>query len=603
MKVNPRLYYDQRVQNLEQKRLRLKRTDNLYLTAKLIIFFAGIACIYEWFANKSGIAGVVSPLLVILFIAALVRHEDIIRSSKKISRLLLINRGEIDALNNLFSNGIDGAQFADLEHAYTSDLDIFGHHSLFHLVNRAGTSLGQSRLVEWFSRAADKETITGRQAGIEELSTMVQLRQEVQTSGLDVTDSSEKLELLKRFLQSRNLVLDRNWVLFLITVLPILSVTAIALLFVFSIPGWIPLSMFVLSLVINMKWNGRVSQLFSQVSKSTNTLKMYAFILAEIEAGSFQSQPLVEIKKQISVNKTTASFQIKQLASLVSWFDLRASGTVHFFVNNLLFWDLHCIRHIEKWRSRVADHIPAWFSCIAEFEAFGSLANLRFNQPDWNMPDIVDGKVSLKSDKLGHPLIPEAERINNSYTIEADSNAAIHIITGPNMAGKSTFLRTVGINMVLAQCGAPVPAASMTLTPVQVITSMKVSDSLDKHLSLFYAELQRLRKVLNVVTENNNSFFLIDEMLKGTNEADRQRGSIALIKQLIRKGAVGIVATHDLELTNLAREFPQQVKNFHFDGNIRDDKLIFDYILKSDICRSFNALILMKKIGIDIDQA
>jgi DNA mismatch repair ATPase MutS len=230
-------------------------------------------------------------------------------------------------------------------------------------------------------------------------------------------------------------------------------------------------------------------------------------------------------------------------------------------------------------------------------EALSGLANCAFNHPAWAFPLIRDDGFCFKATGLGHPLIPDSGRIVNDYMVAAAGS--IDVLTGPNMAGKSTFLRTIGVNAVLAFAGGPVCARSLEISPFGLITSMKSSDSLDKHMSLFYAELLRLKLILDETREGRPSFFLIDEMLRGTNALDRHKGSLAMIRRLLKEGATGIVATHDLGLTALAREDPRIV-NHHFDSAIEDGTLVFDFKIKPGVCESFNALILMKKIGLDV---
>jgi DNA mismatch repair ATPase MutS len=286
---------------------------------------------------------------------------------------------------------------------------------------------------------------------------------------------------------------------------------------------------------------------------------------------------------------------------------------LHPLLNNTVFWDLHCMYKIEKWRKETAAQVKDWFDVIGEFEALSGFACLKFNNPDWVMPEVSadDGSFRLEAIALGHPLIPREERVCNDILFGGAGMGSMAIITGPNMAGKSTFLRTVGVNIITALAGAPVCAAGFKISPVKLFTSMQTSDSLDKHLSLFYAELQRLKMVIDGIMGKEPVFFLIDEMLKGTNALDRQKGAIALLKQLMRSRANGVTATHDLQLTKLDNPdewekagdvFPHgiQVANYHFDGYIEDDRLLFDYKLKQGICDSFNALVLMKKMGIDL---
>jgi DNA mismatch repair ATPase MutS len=293
-----------------------------------------------------------------------------------------------------------------------------------------------------------------------------------------------------------------------------------------------------------------------------------------------------------------ASAYIRKLSSLVGYLELRRNPFFHPLFNTLFFWDLHWTYRLEKWKAKIAPCMPGWFDSIGRFEALSSLANLSFNHPAWAMPEISSADFIFRAKNLGHLLIPDDQRVGND--IEMDGKGKIWVITGPNMSGKSTLLKTVGVNMVLALAGAPACADKCVLSPIKLYTNLKVSDSLDKNLSLFYAELQRLKMVIDGVAEHGKVFFLVDEMLKGTNALDRQAGAIALLKQLAASETNGFVATHDLELTKLEKDFPDKITNYHFEGYIEGDKLLFDYKLKGGECKSFNALILMRKMGIDV---
>jgi DNA mismatch repair ATPase MutS len=375
------------------------------------------------------------------------------------------------------------------------------------------------------------------------------------------------------------------------------TITLMVLMF-FGLPWWIPLISLSVQILINRYCTKKHSRIFTLTSRLSTILKAYSKILAEIESSEFAGRELCDMKKKLVYERKSASLHIRRLSLIMSLFELRRNELLHPVFNSVLLWDLHCVYRIEKWKHKLSSQIEKWLGVIGRFEALTSLACLHFNYPDWSFPKIQAGSFLLEAKELGHFLIHPEERVDNDIFLKDEGN--IMIITGPNMAGKSTFLKTVGVNLVLAFCGGPVCAREFVVTPVKIYTSMKVSDSLDKNLSLFYAELQRLKMVLDGIKRKEKVFFLLDEMLKGTNALDRQMGALALLKQLVRLKANGLVATHDLELTKLEKEYPDKVKNFHFDGYVEGDKLLFDYKIKEGRCESFNALLLMKKIGIDI---
>lgn len=268
-------------------------------------------------------------------------------------------------------------------------------------------------------------------------------------------------------------------------------------------------------------------------------------------------------------------------------------------LNGFLLWDLQCILRLEQWKKANADLVPGWFGILGKFEALNSLANFKFNHPESVFPEIAGGNMILHAEFLGHPLIPTGENIRNSLKISRPGE--FMLITGSNMAGKSTFLRTVGVNLVLAGAGAPVLAEQMTWNPLKLLTSMRVWDSLSNRESTFYVELKRLRMILEAIRSGGPVMVLLDEILTGTNSRDKHFGSEMFIRQLIREGASGLVATHDLELGKLEQEFPDKVLNYCFEVQIEKEEFRYDYKLRRGICKTLNATELMKKMGVSLD--
>lgn len=539
----------------------------------------------------------------VLFIVTAILHENVIRQQKNLRTLRAINETELGFLQFQFPTGVDtGEEFKSSQHNYSADMDIFGDKGIFHYLNRAVTAMGKQTVAQNLQTPAPVSQIQQRQAAVQELAPLVDLRQTIAAHGLFIDDSSAKLEGLNRFMQEPYTLWGKRGIWVLLYWLPLITLTA-ALLIAFHVPYIIFLSLVLVQVGVNKKYFSSISRLYKLTAKSHKILKAYSRIMSEIEKGRFVSPLLNQLQQELSahldgVHQQAASICIQRLSTLLDYSDSRR-GMFHFIPANTLLWDLHCMYHIEKWRLHTAAHVPRWFAVIGEFEMLTSLATLQFNNPAWVMPRLNPPPFSLQATELGHPLIPPQERVSNDVTLSATcqntmEEGCMMVVTGPNMAGKSTFLRAVGVNIVLALAGGPVCATRFEITPVKLYTSMLASDSLDKHLSLFYAELQRLKMILDGIAAGDPVFFMIDEMLKGTNALDRQKGAIALLKQLEKHHANGIVATHDLELTKLTNA------NYHFDGYIEEDKLLFDYRLKTGTCQSFNALVLMKNMGIDV---
>jgi DNA mismatch repair ATPase MutS len=293
-----------------------------------------------------------------------------------------------------------------------------------------------------------------------------------------------------------------------------------------------------------------------------------------------------------------ASERIRMLSRLVNRLDSRLNVLVSVPLNLLFFTDIHFCLALEQWKREHAEKVPAWFSAMSEFEVLASLANMAFNNPDWVFPVVVDEYFVFRAEMMGHPLIPVSRRVSNDFSSSGPGKAIL--VTGSNMSGKSTFLRTCGINTVLALAGAPACALSFVVSHVRVHSSMRISDSLEDNISSFYAELRRLRSIISGAEQNGEMFLLLDEILRGTNSDDRYTGSVALIKQLTGYGSVAMVATHDLRLAQLTGEMPGRIENYHFDVKVSGEELFFDYKLTPGVCSSFNASLLMKKMGIKV---
>jgi hypothetical protein len=605
---NPETVYKERIELVDEEIKELKKKDTSLSTIKLALVVAAFFFLFTFLSKDPGLAGSIFAILFILFVTAVVIHETILRKIKSRQTLKGINEREIGMLSHDFTpaaetdNEMDGTEFKNPDHGYTSDLDIFGNKSVFHYINRTVTAMGHKALAGWLQRPANPAQIKGRQDAVKELAEKLDFRQNLQKHGTAIDDTAKKLESLYGLLDDRYYILGKKAFIIFMHVLPVLTVGLFVLVY-FNLPLALPLGFVFLQLLLNKMYLKKTSHVYHTASRNYKILKAYSAMIADIENEPFKAPELEDLKKELYLKERSASYYIGRLAALLQRFEVRSSDVMYFLVNGLLLWDLHCVYRIERWRVETASVVRQWFDVIGKMEALSCFANLYFNNPGWSFPRLSGGGFGVKAVSVGHPLIPTAQRVCNDIILEEGKR--IMIVTGPNMAGKSTFLRTVGINIVLAMAGAPVCAAQFEISPVRLLTSMQSSDSLDRHLSLFYAELQRLKLILDGIKNQAEPddqvfpvFFMIDEMLKGTNALDRQKGSIVLVKQLEKLTATGIVATHDLELTKL--ESDNGIANYHFDGYVEDDKLLFDYKLKQGICESFNAVVLMQKIGINL---
>jgi hypothetical protein len=599
-KTSPEEVYKQRIDTFELQIQRLRRKETLLSILKLVTVICGILLLVK-LATKFTLVPLLAFLaVVILFVIAVAIHENVIKKRKFHEALKEINENEIKATLGKFLDFDNGEEFISTDHEYSSDLDIFGDRSVFHSLNRTTTSIGKRFLSTWlktFPENSSKDKVKEKQEAVQELTGKLDLRQNIQAHGRFIEDSMKRLESFQNLFDEPDAVLGKMPLIVFIHLFPLITLGAAVSVF-FHV-SWIVLVVLILIQgIVNRLTEKARQRVYSLSSRNAKILTAYSRITAELEKENFESSKLIEYRSELFLEDRPASSHIKKLSTLLGYFDMRLSREFHLLFNNLLFWDLHCVYRIEKWKRKTGPVIHKWFDVIGNFEALSSFANTLFNNPDWTMPEVCGPEFRLEAWSIGHPLIPKAENIRNDIILKQKGN--ILIVTGPNMSGKTTFLKTLGVNIILAMAGGPVCAQRFVLSPLKLYTSMKVTDSLDKKLSLFYAELQRLKIIMDAILRKEPVFFLIDEMLKGTNESDRHKGAIALIRQLVENKADGVLATHDLELTKLEKDYSKTISNYHFDGYIEGDKLLFDYKLKTGICQSSNALELMKKVGIQV---
>ncbi len=599
-KTNPVETYKQRIDTTSSQIQQLRRKETLMSAIKLVEVVCGILLLVKLATKFTLIPLLALIIVVILFAVAVAIHENIIKKRKFHEAIKEINENEIKAINGEFLDFDVGEEFVSTDHAYSSDLDIFGHRSVFHSLNRTTTSIGRKFLSSWlntFPENASTNEIIQKQEAVQELADKLDLRQNIQAHGRFIEDTMKRMESFQDLFDEPAAILGKKPLIGFIHLFPLVTIGGVVSVF-FHLPWPVPVALVFIQGIVNRFMGKARKRIYDLTSRNAKILTAYAKITAELEKENFASSKLKDYRSKLFLEDKPASVHIKRLSTLLGYFDMRLSREFHLLFNNVLFWDLHCVYRIEKWKKKTGPVIHKWFDVIGNFEALSSFANTLFNNTDWTMPEFCGPEFRLEARSIGHPLIPKAENVHNDVILQNRGN--VLIVTGPNMSGKTTFLKTLGVNIILAMAGGPVCAQQLVVSPLKLYTSMKVSDSLDKKLSLFYAELQRLKMIMDAILEKEPVFFLIDEMLKGTNESDRHKGAIALIKQLVDNAADGVLATHDLELTKLEKDFAGSISNYHFDGYIEGDKLLFDYKLKTGVCQSSNALELMKKVGIKV---
>ena len=559
------------------------------------VSFVGIWPAYFYLSPLSSLLAVVISL--VLFATFLFLIKKFIQTEKQLmyyEQLGKINRNEISALNRDLSSFDPGNKFIDPHHDYSYDLDLFGIGSIFQFLNRTVTRQGKNQLATLLKqslRPADE--IRNRQYAIQELAEEFSWRQNFMAKGIETDGSKDHYN--ESIDQKINLK-SAHILNYLRRILPVLTLLLIGL----SIAGIDPHSFYRLAILaqwiifgIYMKTILKFHEKFERQGK---LLSRYADMLRQIETINFKSSYLVTLKEKLLNQGKTASTITSELQKILEQFDYSKNLLVGFVLDSIFLWDIGCLVKLNKWQQNYAGILPQWFDVIAEMDALISLANCNYNHPQWVAPKVSQSEFTFNAKELGHPLINENRCISNSFQISNEEK--IVIITGANMAGKSTFLRTVGVNLILASNGCNVCAESFEFSPVRVYTNMRTSDNLMNDESYFYAELLRLQSMLKMLRNGENMFVIVDEMLKGTNSIDKLNGSKELIHQLISLKTHGIVATHDLGLTDLVKIYPTSIKNECFEVQLNDDELKFDYKLTDGVTRTMNATFLMKKMGI-----
>ena len=453
-------------------------------------------------------------------------------------------------------------------------------------------------LQDTLQKLRPKEEIGLRQEATVELAQKLEWRQKLQALGKLTEDKEDHIRLLHAWLDAPFFVSNRKWLVLSLYLMPFWIATGL-LLWIFYFPWQVAILFFVPPALILRNTLKQVNQTHLQTTHAEKTLAYYAKLIAHIEGQTFQHQKLKQLQQVFTSENKPASEAIHNLSYIIAQLNVRYN-IFAIFLNIGALWDLQWVFRLEKWKTREKKRLLQWFEALAEFEALASIATLYFNHPDWVFPTIHDSPV-VNAKGIGHPLIHASKRIDND--IDIPTLGHIKLITGSNMAGKSTFLRTTGLNIVLAMCGAPVCAKEFALPRLQVYTSMRTQDALHESTSSFYAELKRLKFIIEAVETpgaDPHPFFLLDEILKGTNSVDRHTGSKALIKQLIFSKGSGLIATHDLELGHLEASSGGAIENLCIEVEIKEGKLYFDYKLKKGVSQSFNATLLMRNMGINI---
>ena len=562
------------------------------------VFAATVIATYIVFSN-SGLWGLLPLLGGIGFLLLLVSYDVNNNTLIRHTRLLIsMNEEELQILSHRFQQRDDGSDLAPQQHHYSNDLDLFGPSSLFQWMNRCYADGGRSLLAGNLLAPLELSAILERQEAVKELSPLVAWRQELQAYAAQAPIRATTTSRIKVWLREDEKHFTGTAWRAVVIIYPVITLGSAAAAILGYLPAAIFSFLYVIFLTVSILLSGKTIKPYLQLSGIVKEMVTMEKLIAWIGNRSFQAALLQGLQTRAELNKKDPAEQIKNLRAILDRFDLRLNIAGLLFFNAFLLWDVRQMMSLNDWRKKNKAVVPHWFNLIAEFEVLHSISTLHFNHPDWCFPQFSNKHLTFNSVALGHPLIPSSLRVVSDFKLEGSPK--IGLVTGSNMAGKSTFLRSLGVNSVLAQAGAPVCAGALTLSPFHLMSSMRIADNLAENTSTFYAELKKLKTIIEAVNRHEKIFILLDEILRGTNSLDRHTGSAALIRQLISQKAAAVIATHDVELAALEDSFPTALENYHFDVQVEGEELYFDYKLKHGVCTSLNASILMKKIGIEL---
>ena len=544
-------------------------------------------------AKVISVLWVLAPLFALVILAII--HERVLKRRERCSRTVAYyERGLARIDNRWMGTGETGERFQSASHPYSRDLDIFGEGSLFELLCTARTRGGQETLANWLLSPASPGEVRARQAAVDHLRSRLDLREDLAVLAEEAR-SLAPAEVLAAWGEGEPL-LASTYLRFASAMLAGLWLVS---LFIWMVRGlaYPALLASAINVSLNLAFRPRVRTAVSDAESAARDLGLLAGVLARLEAEQFTASRLVELRAALQSQGWPPSRWIARLNRLMEYLDSRRSmivGSIDLFV----FWTLQCACAIEVWRKRTGPAVRRWLATVGEFEALSSLGGYAYEHPADVFPDFAETSPCFDAEGLAHPLLLDRDAVRNDLRLGGDLR--VLIISGPNMAGKSTLVRAVGINAVLAQCGAPVRARRLRLSPLAVGASICVLDSLQGGISRFYAEIRRLKQITDLTRGSLSALFLLDEFLQGTNSHDRRLGAEAMVRSLVERGAIGLVTTHDLALAQIAEGLGPRAANAHFGDRLEDGKLLFDYRLQPGVVETSNALNLMRSIGLDV---
>ncbi len=560
---------------------------------RLVTFTTILVLIYFYFQSRQNVVLVLMAAFFVAFVFLVRLYNQLSTKKEFVNALMEINKNEIDFLEKKVLPFADGGEFIDPTHPYSFDLDFFGPRSLFQTLNRTETYIGKKILAANLLSLKSKGSILSTQKAVAELASDLPWRQAVSAQSKVKPDSCDIHENMAKWMKSKIQHIPKFYD-FASYILPVIFIglTTYNIIFEAGI-GEKCFYLFLINLGLVARNLKAIKMELVQSTNIDRTLKNYSQILSKIENKKFDSTALVDLQIRLTKNKISASSEMNRLSQLFGQLDNILNPAAMILMNGFVMYHLHTMRNLTKWKKQNAEDVMNWIQVIGEFEALNSFANLSYNNPDFVFPELNEEHI-IQFESLGHPLLDRNQRVTSNVSFDKEK---FIILSGSNMSGKSTFLRSLGVNMVLGGIGAPICASKANIHAIPVYVSMRVSDSLNDNESFFFAEVKRLKEVMDAADEQV-TFVLLDEILRGTNSDDKRTGTVAVVKKIISKNAIGALATHDLKVCDTTAEFPNQLTNKCFEVEIVDNDLHFDYTLREGICKNKSATFLMKKMKV-----
>jgi hypothetical protein len=611
---DPRREYEQRRQDRQRTAERYRLRESIVGNARFVVFLAGLVIGYfALWTRTISLFWLVSTGL--LFLGLLILYESVKRAWYRARRAVVFYTAGLARLaDDWKGKGQPGLRYQDEGHPYAADIDLFGNGSLFELLCTARTRTGEDTLAAWLQHGAEPIEIRARQAAVAELRPQLDLREDLALLGSDLPAGVDFNGVVAWGAAPPLLV--RRWPRWVALAIGLVSMTCLigwvlailddprepsrAFVAFFIASGSLPLF---ISVIVGMAFAGwlmrRVNQVLGEVERRGRDLGMLASVLERLERASFHAPRLAALHAELMTGDGTGRPPSQRIAQLGNLIDLLNSRRNQFFAPfaYLLLWGTQMAHAIEAWRSVSGKAIERWLAVVGQFEALCALASYAYENPEDPFPEIVDQGPCYEGDGLGHPLLPRSKCVPNDLCL---GEIRVLIVSGSNMSGKSTFLRTVGINAVLALAGAPVRARRVRIAPLSVGATLRIQDSLEKGRSRFYAEILRVSQVVTLSRGPVPLLFLLDEIFAGTNSHDRRLGAEAVVRGLVEAGAIGLVTTHDLSLTHIAEVLGTRAANVHFADHFENDVMTFDYRLRAGVVQNSNALALMRAVGLKV---